>query len=306
MSGAITFRRAVPADDDKAFIVFRRSIWDYLRRSGFLGPDDPAEPPVEEAWRRWQTMYRHLRETAAEHWVAESGDGDILGYARSIERDGVLELTEFFVDPETQARGVGRGLLERAFPPGRGRHRSIVATQDPRAVGLYLRFGVSVQSSGVSFSGRPEPVSLETDLETVAATEDDATVEAILSVEEYVLGHRREVDVRYFLRDRPGVLYLRRDEVVGFGFDPGTGGSFGPIAMLDPADVPAALARLETAAHASGLSHFGVLLPLANRTGVNWLLGRGFHIDPFWVLYLADEPFVQYDRIVTTAPPAIL
>lgn len=306
MTAAVSFRRATPEDDDATFLVFRRSIWDYLRRTGLLGPDDPVDAPVEEAWARWQTMYPHLRETAAEHWVAEDADGTILGYARSIERAGVLELTEFFVDPTTQARGVGRGLLERAFPPGRGLHRSIVATQDPRAVGLYLRFGVSMQSNGVDFTKPPEPVSVETDLDVVPAGSDDETVEAILSVEEQVLGHRREEDVRFFLRDRPGVLYLRDDRVVGFGFDPGTGGSFGPIAVLDPADVPAALAHLETAAHESGLGRLDVLLPLANRTGVEWLLGRGFHIEPFWVLYLADEPFVRYDRYVTTAPPAIL
>jgi len=306
VTGSFTFRRALPTDDAATFVVFRRSIWDYLRRSGMLRPDDPAEPPIEEAWTRWQAMYGHLGRTAAEHWVAEGADGRILGYARSIERGGVLELTEFFVDPDTQAHGIGRGLLERAFPLGRGLHRSIIATQDPRAVGLYLRFGVAMQSNGVDFTKAPEPVSVETDLVLVAATDDDATVASILSVEEQVLGHRREPDVRFFLRDRPGVLYVRDDRVVGYGFDPGTGGSFGPIAMLDPADVPAALAHLESAASASGLERLDVLLPLANRTGVEWLLGRGFHVLPFWVLYLADAPFVRYDRCVTTAPPAIL
>ena len=306
MTRAVTYRQGTAADDQAAFLVFRRSIWDYLRRSGVLGAEAPVEPPVEDAWARWQTMYAHLRESAAEHWVAEDGDGAILGYARSIERDGVVELTEFFVDPATQARGVGRGLLERAFPPGWGRHRSIIATQDTRAVSLYLRFGVSAQATGADFSKRPEPAAAETDLEVVAAANDDGTVEAILTVEEQVLGHRREPDVRFFLGDRPGVLYRRRGDVVGYGFDPGPGGSFGPIALLDPDDVPAALAHLETAAYEHGLDSLDILLPLANRTGVDWLLRRGFRIEPFWVLYLADAPFARYDRYVTTTPPAIL
>lgn len=306
MADTVSYRRATPSDDSETFAVFRRSIWDYARRMGILDPEDPAEPPLEEAWTRWRTMYAHLRETSAEHWVAEDADGKILGYARSIEREGVVELTEFFVDPGTQQSGIGRGLLERAFPLGRGTHRSIIATQDRRAVSLYLRFGVSVQSSGADFAKRPQPVEVDTDLEIVTVRDDDASVKAILSVEEQVLGHRREPDVRYFLRDRPGVLYTRRGEVVGYGFDPNESGMFGPIALLEPADAPVALAHLETAAHGAGLEELDILLPLANRVGVAWLLERGFHIGPFWVLYLADAPFVRYDRYVTTAPPAIL
>lgn len=306
MTEAVRYREATRDDDDATFVVFRRSIWDYLRRNGLLPPDAPGDPPIEEAWKRWKSMYAHLGDTAAEHWVAEGPDGEILGYARSTERDGMLELTEFFVDPATQARGVGRGLLERAFPLGRGTHRSIIATQDPRAVSLYLRFGVGAQTPGVGFARGPEHVAVDSDLEVVPGAGDDATLEEVLAVEEHVLGHRREADVRYFLRERPAVLYRRAGRTVGYAFHPDPEGLFGPIAMLDPEDVPFALAHLETTAHEDGLERLDVLLPLANRRGVAWLLERGFHIEPFWILYLADAPVVRYDRYVTTIPPAIL
>ena len=61
---------------------------------------------------------------------------------QSVERDAFLGVTFFFVDPEVQSKGLGRALLERAFPLGRGRHRAIFATEDPRALSLYMRFGV--------------------------------------------------------------------------------------------------------------------------------------------------------------------
>ena len=76
---------------------------------------------------------------ATRWWFAEDeATGEAIGYARSILRDGVRELTEFFVLPEAQGAGVGRGLLARAFPADGARHRAIVATMDPRAIARYL------------------------------------------------------------------------------------------------------------------------------------------------------------------------
>jgi GNAT superfamily N-acetyltransferase len=65
----------------------------------------------------------------------------LVGFARTIEREGLVELTEFFVLPVTQGRGIGRELLERAFPSGAGRVRSIVATADVRAQARYYAAG---------------------------------------------------------------------------------------------------------------------------------------------------------------------
>jgi len=301
--GAVSFRRATAADDAATFAIFRRSLWDYMARSGLLGADDPAEAPVESAWPRWEAMYIHLRETAAEHWVAER-DGTIVGYARSIERAGLLELTELFVDPAGQTRGIGRALLERAFPLERGRHRSIIATMDARALALYLRFGVTVDAVGGDFERAPGPVEVETDLQLERAGPQDT--DEILQVEQAVLGHPRREDIAFLLRDRPAVIYRRGGTAAGYGFDCNEHGQFGPVAVLDPADLPVALAHLETSAHAAGLERISVSCALTNRTAVSWFLGRGYRVNPFYVLYLADEPFAQLDRYIPGNPLVIL
>jgi GNAT superfamily N-acetyltransferase len=300
----VSFRQATADDDPATFAIFRRSLWDYMGRQGLLGPDDPPETPVESAWSRWERMYAHLRETAAEHWVAEREDGAVVGYARSIERAGLVELTEFFVDPAEQTRGIGRGLLERAFPLGWGRHRSIIATMDARALALYLRFGVSVEAAGSDFEKAPEPVEVETDLEVERA--GPRHVEEILAVEEAVLGHPRREDISFLVHDRPAVVYRRRGAAVGYGFDCNEHGQFGPVAVLDPADLPVALAHLETTAHAAGLERISVSCALTNRTAVSWLLARGYRVNPFYVLYLADEPFAKLDRYIPCSPLVIL
>jgi hypothetical protein len=45
---------------------------------------------------------RHLTETAEAFWVVEDAEG-LVGYARTINRSGLRELTELFVRPGAQS-----------------------------------------------------------------------------------------------------------------------------------------------------------------------------------------------------------
>jgi GNAT superfamily N-acetyltransferase len=296
-------REGTPADVRPAFAVFRRALWDYFRRAGYLGPDDPVEPDVEASWSRQGPFIEHLARTAAQFWVAETDDGTVAGIARSTERAGLVELTEFFVDPTLQARGVGRSLLDRAFPLGWGTHRSVIATLDPRALSLYLRFGVHAGGLMADFSRAPVDERLATDLELAPGGVGDLA--AVLDVEEQVLGHPRAVDIEFLMSARPLTLARRRGRVVGFGFgSAGRGG--GPMAVLDPADLPPLLAHLEAEAAASGNETFEVSVSLANRSALDHLLARRFRLDPFYTVLLENEAFVQFDRYVLTNPAFIL
>jgi hypothetical protein len=90
---------------------------------------------------------------------------------------------------------------------------------------------------------------------------------------------------------------------VGYAFLPNARGSAGPVAAADPRDLPAALAALEDAAHERGLDTLELTVPLAATSGVSWLLGeRGFRLDPFYCLLLADGDWAQLDRYVPFNP----
>src|SRR5262249_8025679 len=95
------------------------------------------------------------------HLPASSG---VVGWAMSIERDGHLELTHFFVQPGVQAKGIGQGLIKRAFPADRPRYKSILATQDLRALPLYLRSGVNYVTTSADFIIAPKRIEPATDL----------------------------------------------------------------------------------------------------------------------------------------------
>jgi GNAT superfamily N-acetyltransferase len=138
----ITYRKGTIDDSYAVFQVFTQSIMDLGARTNTMAITGGNDPEVlQSLWQRRQPMFEFLARDAAQFWVAERGD-QVVGYARSMEHDGVMDLTEFFVLPNQQSGGVGRELLARAFPKSAARYRVVVATLDERAIYRYLNAGV--------------------------------------------------------------------------------------------------------------------------------------------------------------------
>ena len=296
----VTIRPAEPRDMRAAFAVFRRSLMPYLHRLGVVDSPEVTDEELDALWVPRSVWIEHLWRTAAENLVAEAPGGELVGWALSSQRGDVLELCLFFVSPAAQSKGIGRALLERAFPVGRGPHRSIVATQDPRAMSRYLRSGVRFITSIVDFEAPPRAVSVETDLtfERLDPTHP-SSVDLIGSVESRLSGHRRDIDIALLVSQRPAWIARRDGEPVGFAF--GVSGELtGPIGALDPRDMPALLALVENHAAEAGEPNVYFSTPLANHTAVEWLLARGYTIDPFVASFLADSDWLKVDRWIHT------
>lgn len=298
-------REATPADVRPAYAVFRRSLAAHAHCLGVADSPLVTDEMLEASWDLRGVRVEQLWRTAAENWVAVDDIGSVVGWAQSVERGGLLELTFFFVDPAVQSGGIGRALLERAFPLGRGRHRVIVATQDPRALSLYLRFGVRYVTTVVDLLRKPEPASIDTDLAFERVAPGPAAVDAIASIEQRLLGHRREIDTDFMLEQRAAWLARRGGDVVAFAFG-ARGDAAGPIGTLDPADMPALLALVESDAAEAGLPEISFSTPLANAAAVAHLLGRGYRIDPIFTGILADDLSMALDRWILTNPSYIL
>jgi len=169
-----------------------------------------------------EPLFGHLAVNAAEWWVAaDPSDSSLVGYARSVERGGLLELSEFFVRPGEQSAGLGARLIERAFPPGRGEVRVIIATTDVRAVARYCRAG----TVGRFPDGDAGP------LEVVRATLEDLA--ELAAIEEAVVGYPRHADYPWLVAQREGIrIPTRRARgwlcLRGFG-RPGAHGRAGPL-----------------------------------------------------------------------------
>ena len=299
---APAIRPGTLADSRQAFDVFLEAIVDLAARLGA-----PWEPKPEEMWPRMEPLLGMLAEHAAEWWVAEGDDGNLVGYARSVERGGLFELSEFFVRPAHQSGGVGRELLDRAFPPGRGEVRAIIATIDMRAQSSYYRTGTAARFPILSLIGAPGLVTgsdpLDATLEAVAATPDE--MPQMLALERDVIEFDRGSEMRWLIDERHGYLYRRAGRPVGYGFL-GPRGGIGPVAVADPADSAGILDHLERRAAELGIEEITVDLPGPNEAAIRHLLARGLKFDTFITLLMSSRQFGRFDRFIGFAPPFVL
>lgn len=289
-----TLREATLADRRATFEVFIASLLDLGNRLGVETITGGAED-IDQLWAKRAPIMTHAAETADRWWVAEE-NGRVVGYARSTLRDGIRQLTEFFVRPDAQSAGVGRGLLERVFPAEGARGRLLLATQDPRALGRYLKAGMLARFPVYHF-GRPRRhAPYRGDLEPASIEPDQFGLALLASIDREVLGFRRDVDHRWLLSNRRGFAYLRDGSPVGYGY---VGRYQGPFAALDPAAIGPMLAHAESVAE---VEEFGVEAPLINRAALQYLFEHGFRMDPFVNYFLSDVEIGKFDRYVVTTP----
>ncbi len=296
----ITYRPGSIDDSFTFFQIFRESLTDLGERINlmpFTGGSDPQA--IKEKWPRYQTLFEHLARTCEHCWVAEDG-GHPIGYARSILRGDVLELTEFFLRPGSQSAGVGRELLSRAFPVDGARHRSIIATTDLRAQALYLKLGVFPVTPIQGFWKEAKEVPFETDLSIEPVTPRPEVIGVLGALDQSVLGYRRDIDHQWLMEERQGFLYRRAGRTVGYGY---LGASSGPFAVLDPDDFPAVLAHAETVTAAEGRGELVLEVPLVNRDAVTYLLGSGYEMDAFTAYMMEEVPLGGYTHYIFTSPP---
>jgi GNAT superfamily N-acetyltransferase len=122
----------------------------------FHWPPSPPPPPDAPLVR-----FSHLIETdPGGAWVAEE-DGQVIGGALAIDREGVWGLSLLVVLPDHQSSGIGRALLERTLEyAGGGRRGAIIlASPDHRALRAYARAGFEMHPC-MDAEGRahvPEP-----------------------------------------------------------------------------------------------------------------------------------------------------
>jgi len=297
----VRYRPGTASDTRACFEIFETAVDDLGRRTGGNANATSGDPHAFEIRR---PLFDHLAATGDLWWVAEDeSTGRAVGYARSIVRDGVRELTEFFVLPDAQSSGIGRGLLERAFPAGGARHRAIVATIDTRAIARYLRTGLDARLPMIGWEGAPRDEPVPTTLARERIDPHQPPLDDLAAIDRAVLGFARDADHRWLASQRDAWLYRREGAAVGYGYYPSRAGWGGPYAALSPADMPALLADGEAAAARAGHPFVTFDTPMTGRAAIDHLLGRGFRVDPFVMLFFTDGPIDGLDRYVLTSPP---
>jgi GNAT superfamily N-acetyltransferase len=297
MPAEFNLRRGTLGDNRAAFDVSMLAMEDlYLRQ----GHEWKLEP--EALWKVLEPFVIHLTEHAAEWWIAEDrADGKVIGYARSVERDGLFELSELFVRPDKQSAGLGKLLLEKAFPLGRGEVRAIIATNDVRGLARYYGAGTAARFVMLSLTGQPKRTAPQ-NLEAVRVGPEG--IGEFAEMERAIVGYARHEDYPWLLKHREIYKYRNAGRTVGFGCFSETGQ--GPIVALEPGEQPAILGHFEALAQGRGMESISFQVPSINVVVMHDLLERGYKIDAPPNFLMSSRDFGRFDRFVPFAPAIVL
>jgi GNAT superfamily N-acetyltransferase len=350
-------RYAIDAQGDFALSPTRSLPRNIVLRRGRVNDEIPTLEVMRRAMGFSSTadyhipIRNHLRETpAVSFWLAEEtprfARPRIVGYARSIVRDRVFCLTEFFVLPDYHRRGIGSNLLAnclRDSEPYGVEARMVLASHHVNANALYIRqLGCLPRLPMYLLAGSPnslelpreqqgtifdphfaEPLS-DPSRDTLFAEPllyNSETVRVLNALDRQVIGFAREEEHRFWsarLASDQGVGRLFRrgsdtGEVVGYAYQ--SYDTQGPILATNPKDLP----RL--------LHHITHLLQYHNRLHSAIALSQGYDsycaiagiCDPtlswllrcgwqitFEYLYFSSRPLGQLDRYIGHNPLYVL
>ena len=301
----VSIRPAHPDDLAVCARIWRDSINDYLApRNLPLVPDELG--PVGR-------LYRHLQSTdptrfvVATRPVRDGGRGArVVGFASAVERERLWFLSMLFVEPDEQARGLGRALLEHVLPGDRSSHVLATATDSmqPISNALYASMGIVPRTPLFSLVGRPSaraslpelPIGVD-----AAPVDPDRTSDEADRLDAEILGVRHPRDHAY-IRAEGRQAYLYRDRsgaVQAYGYTSAVG-RVGPVAVRHADLLWPVVSHLLGAVEPRGASAVWV----AGAAGplVTGLLRAGLRLDGYPVLLCWSTPFADFSRYVPISP----
>jgi len=295
----ITYRRARSNDLATALRIVQQAYNDLRVRSG-LAPTVPLRPPLFQKFC--------LTEDPDGLWVAEAGDS-IVGFGFSWMSQKFWFLSQLFVRPETQARGVGRALLSKTLQQAQRNgadNRALITTAyNTVSTGLYVRNGIYPREPLYRVVA-PAPVVEHkmkvTEHDVVPIAPWPEPQEWIGRIDEDILGFRRDSHHRFLLDGfaTRAVRVQRRGRAVGYAYISAEG-HVGPLAVAPDADGKAVVASAVRCALDGHPKQVSMIVPGRADHILTIVSELGFRIDEPFVL-MAARPFGDWRNYLPSRP----
>jgi predicted N-acetyltransferase YhbS len=218
-------------------------------------------------------------------------EGRVVGSNFLWEYDPVRAVGPITVDPETQARGVGRRLMQAVIERGRGAAgiRLVQDSFNARSLSLYASLGFDVREPLVMIEGRIEK-DVPPGFEVRPLTDSD--IDACAELCRRVHGFERAGELRERPPMFPSFVALRGGAVTAYASSP----HFWPLNHA-VAETEEDMRALLSGASRSGDQPLCFLLPIRQATLFRWLLGNGLRVvKPMNLMTMGDyvEPRSSY------------
>lgn len=320
----LRLRRATEADLPACERIWRAGL------VGYLGPMGLGDIPEDNPGLR--RLHAHTLATdPARFWVATSAGsagtdgsgGAPVAFGSAVQRGRVWFLSMLFVNPEVQAKRVGRGILERILP-GDGEDAILSTVTDsaqPISNALYASLGIVPRVPLLGFVGRPRegwtPPPLPEGIVAVSVIGDRGVPTSDLGarvepeagrfaedrdrLDREVLGFDHAQDHAFAANPDQRTFAYRDSEgrLAGYGAA-SLAGRVGPIAVRDDTLLAPVLGHLLTTIEPRGAS--AAYLAGSAGAAIRLCLEAGLRIDGFPLLLCWSAPFVDVARYVPISP----
>jgi GNAT superfamily N-acetyltransferase len=295
----ITYRPAKPEDLEEAERVVQQSA-NALRVSHGLRP---SSAPPSTAFPK-----ACLVQDPSGLWVAEDGD-TIVGFGFSWMADKFWCLSQLFVRPETQAKGVGQALLSKTLMQaernGAANRALITFAYNIVSTGLYLQNGLYPREPLYRMAAPAQAVAQNLgragyDITPIAPWPESG--EWIGRIDQELLGFRRDLHHQFLLGGfaARAVRIEHAGRAAGYAYISAEG-HVGPLAIAPDADAKAVLTTALRCALEGGARQVSMLIPGRADVVMQTALALGFRIEVPLVL-MAWRPFGNWCNYLPRNP----